>query len=57
MNQDRFEGNWKQFGGKVKERLGKRDAEYAVAKEKCDAFAGDAKTNCLNEANARFGKS
>ena len=34
----------------------KRDADYAVAKEKCDAFAGDAKTNCLNEAKARFGK-
>ena len=34
----------------------KRDADYAVAKEKCDAFAGDAKTNCLNQAKARFGK-
>ena len=34
----------------------KRDADYAVAKEKCDGFAGDAKTNCLNQANARFGK-
>ena len=24
MNQDRFEGNWKQFGGKVKEQWGRR---------------------------------
>lgn len=35
----------------------RRDAEYAVAKEKCATFAGDAKTNCLNDAKARFGKS
>jgi hypothetical protein len=35
----------------------KRDAEYTVAKERCDTFASDAKTNCLNEAKARFGKT
>lgn len=35
----------------------KRDADYAVAQQKCDAFAGDAKSNCINEAKARFGKS
>jgi hypothetical protein len=35
----------------------KRDAAYAVAKEKCDAFSSDAKSNCINEAKARFGKS
>jgi hypothetical protein len=35
----------------------KRDADYAVAKEKCDAFSGDAKNNCLNEARARFDRS
>lgn len=34
-----------------------RDANYAVAKEKCDALAGDAKTRCIDEAKARFGKS
>ena len=34
----------------------KRDADYAVAKEKCDTFAGDAKTACLKEAQGRFGK-
>jgi len=35
----------------------KRDAEYAAAKERCDALAGDAKTQCVNDAKARFGKS
>ena len=34
----------------------KRDVDYAVAKEKCDAFAGDAKSTCMNEAKARLGK-
>jgi len=33
----------------------KRDANYATAKEKCDAFCGDAKTSCVNEAKARYG--
>ena len=35
----------------------RRDAEYAVAKEKCATFAGDVKTNCLNDAKARFGRT
>ena len=35
----------------------KRDADYAVAKEKCAAFAGDAKSSCLIQAKARFGRS
>jgi hypothetical protein len=35
----------------------KRDADYAVAAQKCDALAGDAKSACVNEAKARFGKS
>lgn len=35
----------------------KRDADYKVAAEKCDALAGDAKTSCLTTAKARFGKS
>jgi hypothetical protein len=33
----------------------KRDADYATAKEKCDAFAGDAKSSCLADAKSRFG--
>jgi hypothetical protein len=35
----------------------KRDADYAVAKEKCDAFAGDAKSSCMSDARARYGKT
>jgi hypothetical protein len=35
----------------------KRDADCAVAKEKCDAFASDAKSNCRKAAKVRFGKS
>ena len=35
----------------------KRDASFAAAKERCDTFAGDAKTQCVNDAKARFGKS
>ena len=35
----------------------KRDANYEIAKERCDALAGDAKTQCINEAKTRFGKS
>lgn len=35
----------------------KRDADYKVAKEKCDAMSGDAKDRCTAEAKAKFGKS
>lgn len=35
----------------------KRDAEYAVAKEKCDKFAGDVKASCVEKARVRFGQS
>jgi len=35
----------------------KRDAQYAVAKEKCDALSGDAKDVCVKDAKARYGKS
>jgi hypothetical protein len=34
----------------------KRDANYKVAAEKCDALAGDAKSACIADAKARFGK-
>ena len=33
------------------------DAQYAVAVEKCDVYAGGAKDVCLNRAKVRFGKS
>lgn len=32
------------------------DANYKVAKEKCDALSGDAKDRCQADAKARFGK-
>ena len=35
----------------------KRDAEYKVAIEKCDAFAGTAKNSCVSAAKAQYGKS
>ena len=35
----------------------KRDADYKVAAEKCEALAGDAKSACMNAAKAQFGKS
>ena len=35
----------------------KRDADYKVAAEKCDAMTGDAKDSCMAAAKAKFGKS
>jgi hypothetical protein len=35
----------------------KREAEYKVAIEKCDAFAGPAKDTCVSTAKAQYGKS
>lgn len=34
----------------------KRDAERKLAREKCDALSGDAKSSCLDAANARYVK-
>ncbi len=34
----------------------KRDADYKVAAEKCDAMAGDAKSSCVSAAKSKFGK-
>lgn len=35
----------------------KRDADYAVAKEKCNVFAGEAKDSCSAKAKTRYGRS
>ena len=35
----------------------KRDAEYKVAVEKCDAMSGDAKDRCVADAKRRFGRT
>jgi len=34
----------------------KRDADYRVAMERCDTFAGERKELCVRDAKARFGK-
>lgn len=36
--------------------IDKTAAQYKVAQEKCDAFAGDAKAVCLDRAKVNFGK-
>lgn len=36
--------------------LEKRAADYAVAKEKCDVLAGNAKDLCMSEAKLRYGQ-
>jgi hypothetical protein len=33
----------------------KREADYKVAAEKCDAMSGDAKSACVKQAKARYG--
>ena len=35
----------------------KRDADYKVSAEKCDAMTGDAKAGCMTAAKAKYGKS
>jgi len=35
----------------------KRNADYMVAAEKCEAMAGDAKTSCIAAAKSRFGQN
>jgi hypothetical protein len=34
-----------------------RDAQYKVAKEKCDAMSGAAKDQCIKDAKAHYGKT
>jgi hypothetical protein len=34
----------------------KRDADYKVAAEKCDALSGPAKNTCISDAKLRYGK-
>jgi hypothetical protein len=48
----------KQIGEAKKEASeDKRDADYKVALEKCDALAGDAKASCIAAAKAKYGKN
>lgn len=34
----------------------KMEAEYKVAKEKCDSMSGDAKDQCIKQAKAKYGQ-
>ena len=57
MNQDRFEGNWKQFGGKVKERWGRPTTSPFA--DFCAAFSepfGSLSPNCPTTAQITPGK-
>ena len=48
----------KQIGeAKTDAAADKRDADYKVAAEKCDAMSGDAKNACIASAKARYGKT
>jgi hypothetical protein len=33
----------------------KREADYKVAAEKCNAMTGDAKSACIKDAKAKYG--
>ena len=47
----------KQAEARTEANADKREAEYKVAIEKCDALAGPAKDTCLSNAKAQYGKS
>jgi hypothetical protein len=47
----------KQADARKEATTDKRDAEYKVAIEKCDALAGSAKDSCVSAAKAQYGKS
>ncbi|WP_229414469.1 hypothetical protein [Zemynaea arenosa] len=46
----------KAFEARQDARDDKRTAQYKVALEKCDAFAGAVKDNCVSTAKAQYGK-
>ena len=43
--------------GSTRVALEKRNAAYAIAREKCDSLANDAKVTCIQEAKARYGQT
>jgi hypothetical protein len=47
----------KQADARTDANADKRDADYKVAIEKCDAFAGPTKDTCVSSAKAQYGKS
>ena len=53
----RHDAATKQADANKEANTDKRDAEYKVAIEKCDALAGPAKDSCVSTAKAQYGKS
>ena len=53
----RQEAATKQAEARKEANADKRDAEYKVAIEKCDALAGPAKDSCISNAKVQYGKS
>jgi hypothetical protein len=53
----RQESATKQADANKEANADKRNADYKVAIEKCDAFAGSAKDTCVSNAKAQYGKS
>jgi hypothetical protein len=47
----------KQADARNEANAAKREAEYKVAIEKCDALAGSAKDSCVSAAKAQYGKT
>jgi len=54
---ERGAGSEKAMTAKREATEDKRDADYKVAIERCDALAGAAKDNCVRDAKVRYGKS
>lgn len=53
----RLDADTKQTDARNEATKNRRDADYKVAIEKCDALAGMAKDSCVNGAKAQYGKS
>ncbi len=53
----RDESAAKQAESRRKAEQDKRDADYKVAVEKCDALTGAAKSSCVEDAKLHYGKS
>jgi hypothetical protein len=49
--------NKKEVAARAEASEEKNEGRYAVAKEKCDALAGEPKETCLKDAKAHYGKS
>jgi len=54
---ERRAGSEKTMAARREAAEDKRDADYKVAIEKCDALAGDPKDACVRDAKVRYGKA